>query len=192
MARLNRLRHIAALAVCLIIAPHGMTNDPASPPAAHGEVVLIDFDTLTLPRRVDPRLESLPIPDSIRSLVGHRVQMRVFMIPHAETEELPYFSGSPETRQQYYQRSPGEDCAGEPETRPARYSVPVLLQEGTTVDWKDKRVRQPLLIEGELELLDDPIDIELGPCPFLIKDATYREVEAQEGFGPLWYFGWGC
>lgn len=192
MARLYRLRLIVVLAVCLIIAPHGMTNDPASPASADGEVVLIDFDTLGLPRRVDPRLELLPIPDSIRSIVGHRVQIRVFMIPHAKTEELPYFSGSPEARQLYFQRSLGEDCAAEPETRPARYSVPVLLKEGTTIDWKNHRVSQPLLIEGELELLDDPIEFELGPCPFLIKDATYEEVEIQEGFGPLWYFGWGC
>ena len=188
MARLNRLRLIAVLAGCLIIAPHGMTADQASPGSSGSKVEVIDFDTLGLPRRVDPRLKSLPIPDSIRSLVGRRVQLRLFMLPGVESENLPYIWGPPEARQRYYQRSPRELCAGEPETRPARYTVPVILKAGVTIDWTAK----PLLVEGELELLDDPIDFESEPCPFLIKDATYQEVESREAFGPMWHFGWGC
>ncbi len=189
MARLSRLRHIAALAGCLIIAPNGLTKDQIPPASGDRDAVLIDFDMLGLPRRVDPRLESLPIPDTIRALAGRRVRIRVFMLPQAEAEDLPYIWGPPEARRLDHQRSVGEDCAGPPETRPARYAVPAVLKDGTTIDWTTRRVRQPLVVEGELELLGDLIDFEEGPCPFLIRDATYEETETQEGFGPLWYFG---
>ena len=195
MTHSNWIRMSIGLTTCLLIAPKALPDDQRTPQTASevdvDQADLIDFDKFALPLRIDPRLESIPIPESIRLLSGRRVQIRLIMLPQLQSGGLSLFTGSPEIRQIHHQRPDGEACIDDPLTDLARYRIGVFLKEGTTIDWQDEWTRRPLLIEGELEILDDPIDFEMGPLPFFLKDATFREVQPQEGFGPLWYWG-GC
>lgn len=181
---------VAVMMSSLMGAPLAAGNPPPPPQAVRDlrsardeEPLVIEFDELTLSASGIVHVSS--IPESLRRLEGRRVQIRGFMAPPMAEHGNPGFIAIPEVLREP-RVIPGSkhfEARAEPER--IRYSIPVLLPDGETIDWTPRRDTTPLLIEGTLRIEGDEMNLEWGH-PFWIENASWKEVEPRRGYTRLW------
>lgn len=194
MRRFDSRIVLVAVAACsllgVFVTSAGEQPTPIQQGAAVETAALIEFEKLGLPSFVDRSVKTTPIPYSIRKLEGRRIQVRVYMRPSDQELGSNYLLGVPEVRRPVRHSSVRDMDATSSEKQHVRYTVPVLLRAGTTIEFNARRQRFPLLIEGTLKTEGDSIDL-VSPYGFYLDDATFHEVEPRDGYQRLWV-SWIC
>ncbi|REJ89457.1 MAG: hypothetical protein DWQ34_19570 [Planctomycetota bacterium] len=155
---------------------------------------VIEFDDLGLPDFVDNELAGISLPESIVSLDGQAVELRVYMLPDSGVSgRATWLNSVPVVHNDKPSRVKPQ---GNAELRRMRYLIQIQLTEGSTIEFNRGRYVRPLLIRGTLRIEeDDKIQIEGQPwpyLPFVIENATWQPAKRRHGDRPQWFFSFPC